>query len=63
MTLDARATRGGPVPARVVLALFCLSLTVLFGFGTGGDTGGNQPEAAVVMADAAEPAGTAEKAE
>jgi len=39
MSLDARATRGGPVPTRVVLALFCLSLTVLFGFGPSDDSG------------------------
>jgi len=35
--MDARATRGGPPAARIALALICLSLTVLFGFGPFGE--------------------------
>lgn len=70
MRLDARATRGGPVPARVVLGLFCLSLTVLFGFGPAGnpeiDPGeisavGEEPAAlSLELARAVEPFGLAE---
>ena len=37
MRMDARATRGGPLSARIALALFCLSLTVLFGFSSVGE--------------------------
>lgn len=36
MSMQARSTRGGPVPARIALALLLLALATVSGFGAGG---------------------------